>query len=199
MHLFYKNVEIVGSLKLGSITNIATELNNEVSTTSTLLTNTAVAWSSGLVTDGYHTINGGTDALCIQTNSGMAAFNVLGSVAGTQEGYTLFYKKVSMPHLDVEGVLNLRLGTNKKAITTLFDEKAPVANPSFTGTVLAQDSLMTNSILPKTGSTTTTVTGSLAITNLSKHLLEHYQVMVFLYVKLTELNCFVLIVYTLDL
>ena len=163
--LFYKNVEIVGSLKLGSITNVATELNNKLSTTSTLLTSTAVAWSSGNSV-GYNTINGGTDALCIQTNSGMAAFNVLGSVAGTQEGYTLFYKKVSMPHLDVEGVLNLGLGTNKKAITTLFDEKAPVANPSFTGSVTA-DSLITNNILPKTGSTTT-VTGSLAITNLLK-------------------------------
>ena len=102
-----------------------------------------------------------------------------------------------MPHLDVEGVLNLGLGTNKKAITTLFDEKAPVANPSFTGTVLAQDSLMTNSILPKTGSTTTTVTGSLAITNLFK--LSNYITStgtlpsdgVFIYVKPTVLNYFV--------
>ena len=120
----------MGSLKLGSITTVETELNNKISTTSTLSTNTVVAWSSGNIS-GYNTITGGVDALCIQTNSTMAAFNVLGSSAGPQEGQTLFYKKDSMPHLDVEGVLNLGLGVNKKAVTTLFDERAPIANPSF--------------------------------------------------------------------
>ena len=53
----------------------------------------------------------------------MAAFNVLGSSAGSQEGQTIFYKSVSMPSLEVQGVLSLGLGANKKAITTLFDEK----------------------------------------------------------------------------
>ena len=94
------------------MTNVATELNNKLSTTSTLLTNTAVVWSSGLANDGCHTINGGTDALCFQTNSGMVAFNVLGSVAGSQEGQTLFYKSVSMPSLSInatgDSTLNLK-------------------------------------------------------------------------------------------
>ena len=74
--------------------------------------NTAYAWSSGAVGDGYHYVDSGTDALVLRTNGGVVAANVLGSVAGAQEGEVLFYKNV-----ECLGALTLPGGTN--VLTTL--------------------------------------------------------------------------------
>lgn len=74
--------------------------------------NTAYAWSSGAVGDGYHYLDSGTDALVLRTDGGVVAANVLGSVAGAQEGEVLFYKNV-----ECLGALTLPGGTN--VLTTL--------------------------------------------------------------------------------
>ena len=63
------NVSVGGDLTVGS-TNIINELNNKLSNTDTKLTNTAVAWSSGLVDDVDHILSTGTNSLIIRSKTG---------------------------------------------------------------------------------------------------------------------------------
>jgi hypothetical protein len=76
----------MGALKLGSIVNVATELNNKLSSTDPKITQTSVNLSSvsfaadGITPNGaYNFINTGTDTLSIKVDSSTisAAFLVL--------------------------------------------------------------------------------------------------------------------------
>ena len=77
--------------------NLKTDLSTSYTKAETdnKLNNNAAAWSSGLVTDGYHYINTGSDALVIRTNSGEISANFLGSIGGSStDGKVIFYKDV---------------------------------------------------------------------------------------------------------
>jgi hypothetical protein len=117
--LVYENVEIMGSLKLGSITNIATELKSKLSNTDTKLTNTAVAWSTGTVTDAYNYIVAGSAALVIKTQDDTICANLLGTGNGSLKGKTILYRG-----LDVLGADLLLSGNRSNVISTIINNQA---------------------------------------------------------------------------
>ena len=117
--------------------NIATTLTNQISTKKYSISSandTACAWSSGLVGDAYHYLSGGTDALALRSDGGNVSMNLLGSTAGSQEGNVLFYKPVEL-------LSTLSLPGNVNVLSTL-NAKAPLASPTFTGTVSGITSTM---------------------------------------------------------
>ncbi len=101
-----------------------TELNNKLSNSSTLLTNTAVAWTAGASADAYHLMLTGTEALEIRTPTAFdLAMSIQGTLGGLEhEGTARFYKKVIMPNLELEESLKLTKsapnGGNVSIVTT---------------------------------------------------------------------------------
>ena len=87
-----------------------TEVNGLVALKTDKLTtdNSAVAWSVGYNTDGYHYIDTGSDALVIRTPSGAISANFQGNVGGAAtDGNITFYKTVSVNKLYVESDLTV--------------------------------------------------------------------------------------------
>ena len=81
---------------------VETKLANktEKSTTNT----SAVAWSSGLASDGTHYIDTGSDALVIRTPSGAISANFFGNVGGsTYDGRAMFRRTLSCWGFEVWG------------------------------------------------------------------------------------------------
>ena len=118
--LFYKSVEVSGALKGGSV-NIIDELATKLTTTSTLFTNSAVAWSSGFSANSNHILYTGTEALQIRTPTALElAMTIQGSAGGiTNEGKTTFYKQVTIPQLELQGDLNIvKSATNGLNVVT---------------------------------------------------------------------------------
>lgn len=77
------------------------------------MTNTAVAWSSGVASTGYHFIETGPEAIVVRTLSGEVAVSFLGNVGGTAtDANTMFYKKVSMRSLTVGGDIKMTKSTS---------------------------------------------------------------------------------------
>ena len=87
-----------------------TEVNGLVALKTDKLTtdNSAVAWSAGYNTDGYHYIDTGSDALVIRTPSGSISANFQGNVGGAAtDGNITFYKTVSVNKLYVDSDLTV--------------------------------------------------------------------------------------------
>ena len=95
---------------VASTTYSKTEVNGLVAlkTDKTTTDNSAVAWSAGYNTDGYHYIDTGSDALVVRTPSGAISAYFGGNAGGTAtDGNITFYKTVSINKLSVSGDLTV--------------------------------------------------------------------------------------------
>ena len=104
------NVNISGSaILMVDGLNIVNAINEKLPSSSLLLSNTAVAWSSGYSANSYHQLYTGTEALQIRTPTALElAMTIQGSGGGfINEGKTTFYKQVTIPQLELQGDLNI--------------------------------------------------------------------------------------------
>ena len=108
---------------LNNVDNTSDLLKPLNTATQTLLNNSAVAWSSGLLEGTHHILKSGSDALGIQKSTGAPIAYFL------ENGSTAIYGNLFLSGDLVFSALG------NATIATLLAAKAPLANPTFTGTV----------------------------------------------------------------
>jgi hypothetical protein len=134
---------------------VSTAMTNalDLKTDTSVTSNSAVAWSEGLV-NGFHFLNTGTDALVVRTNSGAISANFMGNVGGTAtDGKVIFYKDFDVGgnqkltgSLTV-GSTNIMTELGTKATAASVDLKAPKNNPALTGTATAANLTVSGDLL----------------------------------------------------
>lgn len=119
----YGTLFVNQDITFGSLDNVTLSDRLDLKVDKSVADDTALAWSSGLAAGTHHRLRSGTDALAIEKTTGAPIASFL------ENGATAIYGTLFLS----QDITFSALGN--ASLTSRLDAKAPLASPTFTGTV----------------------------------------------------------------